>query len=137
MIQPIIDRSYLVELNITSATVGSQVTFQNVPELLGVNIYGIQAFTATDLTFSPNGKTIIADIDAAGLVVTFVVDSTEEVYRYLYRDLRPGSNSGLIRLFRNKKINITKSYATILAVGTLAAAQSMMFNFIYSAPNRA
>lgn len=136
MYQPVIDHSYGVELKITQApTAGLVVNFTDIPQLRKgtkqVQVIGIEAFTAAQLTTSPLGNPVISAADALGIVCTFAVGLKEDIYKVPLFDLIPGNNNGLIRIFKEKEINYTKSYITILAVGTLAQNQSIMFNFIY------
>jgi hypothetical protein len=136
MYQPIIDHSYGVELKITSAPApGVVINFTDIPQLrkgtTPVKVIGIQAFTNAQLTTSPLGNPVIPAADAAGIVVTFAVGLKEDLFKIPLSDLVSQSNSGLIRIFKEKQINYTKSYITILAVGGLVQNQSVMFNFIY------
>lgn len=134
----IITNSYLVELNLPTIGLGQRYTFLDVPQLRynAVIIDGLEAFTSTQLTTSPNGKAIITDAASLGIVLTFVVNETEEVYQIPYYTLVSGNNAGLIREFGNKRINLVKSYATILNIAGLTAAQSLIFNFYYKKLNK-
>ena len=129
----IITNSYLVELNLPTISLGQRYTFLDVPQLRynAVIVDGLEAFTADQLATSPNAKTIIPAAAAQGIVVTLVVDETEEMYQIPYYTLISGNNAGLIREFANKRINLVKSYATILNTTSLTAAQSLIFNFYY------
>lgn len=136
MYQPVIDHSYGVELKITSApAAGLVVNFTDIPQLrkgtTPVKVIGIEAFTASQLAVSPLGNPVIAAADVTGIVCTFAVGLKEDIYKVPLVDLVPALNNGLIRIFREKEINYTKSYITILNVGTLAQNQAIMFNFIY------
>ena len=129
----IITNSYLVELNLPTVSLGQRFTFLDVPQLRynAVIIDGIEAFTADQLATSPNAKTIIPAAAATGIVLTLVVDETEELYQIPYYTLISGNNAGLIREFANKRINLVKSYATILNITSLTAGNSLIFNFYY------
>jgi hypothetical protein len=129
----IITNSYLVELNLPTISLGQRYTFLDVPQLRynAVIIDGLEAFTADQLATSPNNKTIIPATSAQGIVLTLVVDETEELYQIPYYTLISGNNAGLIREFANKRINLVKSYATILNTTGLTAGNSLIFNFYY------
>lgn len=129
----IITNSYLVELNLPTISLGQRFTFLDVPQLRynAVIIDGIEAFDSTQLATSPNAKTVIGANATLGIVVTLVVDETEEMYQIPYYTLISSNNAGLIREFANKRINLVKSYATILNTTGLTAAQSLIFNFYY------
>lgn len=130
MYQPIINRSYLTEIKfVNTPSAGAKVPFLDVPQLRNVYTVGLECFTATQLTVSPNSNTVVTAV--TGLVLTLAVNNTEEVYQIPCIDLVPGSNSGLIRLFKNKTVNLPKSYITILDTSGLSINQAVLFNFIY------
>ena len=129
----IITNSYLVELNLPTVSLGQRYTFLDVPQLRynAVIIDGIEAFTNSQLATSPNAKNIISANGSLNIVVTLVVDETEELYQIPYFTLISANNAGLIREFANKRINLVKSYATILNTASLTAGESLIFNFYY------
>lgn len=134
----IITNSYLVELNLSTIGLGQRYTFLDVPQLRynAVIIDGLEAFTAAQLATSPNQKTIVSAAASVNVVMTFVVDETEEIYQIPYYTLISSNNAGLIREFANKRINLVKSYATILNVSGLSAGESLIFNFYYRKQGR-
>jgi len=129
----IITNSYLVELNLPTVSLGQRYTFLDVPQLRynAVIIDGIEAFQNDQLATSPNNKAVINGNAISGIVVTLVIDETEDLYQIPYYTLVSGNNAGLIREFANKRINLVKSYATILNTTGLTAGQSLIFNFYY------
>lgn len=131
--QPVIERSYLVEVQLTSIGVNERIPFLDIPQLRkklqNVVTYGISAYTSTQLAKTPNSLTTVQTV--VGLVVTFYVGDKEEIFQMPVIDLVAGSNSGLIRGFRNKKINFPKSYITILDATNLNVNESVPFNIIY------
>lgn len=129
----IIENSYLVEVNLPSITLGQRYTFLDIPQLRynAVTMMGIEAFTASQLATSPNNKTVISGAGSVNIVCTFVVNETEDIYQIPYYTLISSNNAGLIREFQNKRINLVKSYITILNVSGLNANESVMFNFYY------
>ncbi len=130
MYQPIIGRSYLTEIKLVNApSVGQKVPFLDVPQLRNVYTVGIECFTATQLTRSPNSNAVVTVV--TGMVLTLAINNTEEVFQIPCIDLVPGSNSGLIRMFKNKIVNLPKSYITIFDTGVLAQNEAVVFNFIY------
>jgi len=135
MYQPVIDYFYMVEVQLTSVGVNAVIPFKDIPQLRkamkDVKSIGITAYTANQLATSPLGLTVIAAANVTGIVVTFVTDLSEEIYRMPLNDLVSANNSGLIRIFKEKKINFPKSYITILNAGTLAVNQSVPFGIIY------
>lgn len=129
----IITNSYLVELNLPTISQGQRYTFLDIPQLRynAVTIDAIESLSASQVATSPNLKTTISSAAMLGIVLTFVVNETEEIYQIPYFTLNAASNSGLIRDFANKRINLVKSYATILNTTGLTAGQSLLFNFYY------
>lgn len=129
--QPIIDRSYLVELNLGSVGVGKQIFFNFVPQLENVEIYGVQTVAASQLNLSPNGNVVVTNSGLSDLVVTLAVQDTQDVYFYPATDLCSLNTYGFIRAYNNKRFNITKSFVTILSTANIANNESIIFNFIY------
>lgn len=131
MLQPITEKSYLVELNLGTVGVQKQVNFQFIPQLEGSLIYGIQSFSSTQLSLSPNGSTVVTAAGLADLTVTFVVGDMQDVFLLPVADLNSPLIQGFIRMFNNKKLNLTKSFITIQSIATVANNQSILFNFLY------
>jgi hypothetical protein len=131
MLQPITEKSYLVELNLGTVAVQKQVNFQFIPQLEGSTIYGIQSFSRTQTALSPNGSAVVTAAGLADLTVTFVVGDTQDVFLLPVADLNSPLIFGFIRMFNNKKLNLTKSFVTIQSVATVANNESILFNFLY------
>lgn len=133
MLQPIIYRSYLIELTMTTIAVGQRYKFNDIPQLRAPSIFvqGIEAFTAAELSQTPDGRVTIAAASAAGVTVTFVVRETEELFNIPYSTLVSATNAGIIRMFANKQINLSKSYITVLDAAGINANESVLFNFYY------
>lgn len=131
-----IKNSYLAEINLTGTiAIGNFYSFKDQPDIRfnEVKIVGIQTFTATHLATSPDQKTVIADAGAASLVVSFAAGqgNTIEIDKVPYYDLISGNNSGLIRMFNDKRINLTKSGVQVVSTSNLTTGYSVIFNFIY------
>jgi hypothetical protein len=131
MLQPITEKSYLVELNLGTVAVQKQVNFQFIPQLEGSTIYGIQSFSRTQTALSPNGSAVVTAAGLADLTVTFVVGDTQDIFLLPVADLNSPLIFGFIRMFNNKKLNLTKSFVTIQSVATVANNESILFNFLY------
>lgn len=131
MLQPITEKSYLVELNLGTVGVQKQVNFQFIPQLEGSLIYGIQSFSSTQLSLSPNGSSVVTAAGLADLTVTFVVGDMQDVFLLPVADLNSPLIQGFIRMFNNKKLNLTKSFVTIQSTATVANNESILFNFLY------
>jgi hypothetical protein len=131
MLQPITEKSYLVELNLGTVAVQKQINFQFIPQLEGSLIYGIQTFSSSQSSLSPNGSNVVSAAGLADLTVTFVVGDTQDVFLLPVADLNSPSIQGFIRMFNNKKLNLTKSFVTIQSTATVANNESILFNFLY------
>lgn len=131
MIQPIIENSYLVEINLGTLAAQKQINFNFIPQLEGSIIYGIQTFSASDVTTSPNGSTVVSTAGLASINVTFSVGDNQDIFLMSTHDLRSASISGFVRMFANKKLNLTKSFITLNSVTGLTNNESILFQFLY------
>jgi hypothetical protein len=131
MIQPIIEKSYLVELNLGTVAVQKQINFSFVPQLEGTQIYGIQSFSQSNLATSPNGSAVVTNAGLTNLTVTFVVGDVQEVFLLPVADLNSPLIYGFVRMFNNKRLNLTKSFVTIQSIANVNNNESVLFNFIY------
>lgn len=131
MLQPITEKSYLVEVNLGTVAVQKQINFAFIPQLEGSTIYGIQSFSANQCLLSPNGSTVVSQAGLAELTVTFVVGDMQEIFLLPVADLNSPLIYGFIRMFGNKRLNLTKSFVTIQSTTTVASNQSILFNFLY------
>lgn len=131
MLQPITEKSYLVEVNLGTVAVQKQINFQFIPQLEGSLIYGVQSFSRTQCTLSPNGSTVVTAVGLADLTVTFVVGDTQDIFLLPVADLNSPLIAGFIRMLNNKRLNLTKSFVTIQSTTTVANNESILFNFLY------
>jgi len=131
MLQPIIENSYLVEVNLGTVAAQKQINFNFIPQLEGSIIYSIQTFAATTTAISPNGSTVIASAGLASIFVTFTVGDNQDIYLIPAADLNSPLISGFQRMFANKKLNLTKSFITLNATTNLNNNESILFQFIY------
>lgn len=142
MYQPVIQNSYLAEIKLVNVPAnGQKVNFLDIPQLRDdprdprrrVFTVGVSSYDVNQLAISPNSNPVVSTL--AGLVVTFAIHSTEEIFQIPVIDLNSVSNSGLIRLFKDKIINFPKSYITILDSTGLNQNDSVLFNVIYRRGN--
>lgn len=132
MNQPIIENSYLIELNI-GATIsnGLQTKIGTIIPLQGKTIYGVQVFGADDVQLSPSGQAVCITAGLAGMVLTLIEGKQEKQFLYPCSDLRPQNVYGAIRIFKPMVYDLTRSYITIVQTTSLAANQRLLLNFIY------
>lgn len=131
MLQPIIENSYLVELNLGTVSSQKQLNFAFVPQLEGSLIYSIQTFTSTQMTTSPNGGAVVSAAGLAQLTVTFTVGDNQNFYLYPCYDLNSQAAAGFQRMFKPSRLNLTKSYVTIQGTSGLNNNDTILFLFHY------
>lgn len=131
MTQPIIEKSYLVELNVGIVSAQKQINFQFIPQLEGSEIYAIQTFSGTDLPVSPNGVTVATLAGLSECTVTFAVGDSQDIFLLPCSDLNSPLIDGFQRMFNNKRLNLTKSFVTINSIVSIASNSVILFNFIY------
>jgi len=133
VIQPIIKNSYLIEVNISTPAVGQRYYFLDVPTLRAPYIFvnGIEAYTRDQVFFSPLNALVVTQAGSTGIVVTFAVKESEDIYQMPLFSFVSGYNAGIIRELANKQINLTKSYITILDPSNINAGESCIFNIYY------
>jgi hypothetical protein len=127
-----IKRSYLVEINVGTTVPGngSNINFQDYPQLRNVFFAGAIVCDSNTVQTSPSGKTVLSD--TAGITLTLVDKFNQEVtHQYPTKDLNPYYVSGLYRDFVPFPIQMTKSYITILNNGAINANESILINIFY------
>jgi hypothetical protein len=127
-----IKRSYLVEINLgtTVPGAGSNINFQDYPQLRNILISGLIVLDTNTATTSPAGKTVVSS--TAGITLTLVDKFNQEItHQYPTKDLNPYYVSGLYRDIIPFNIQLTKSYITILNNTGLNANESVLINIFY------
>jgi len=132
----IIKRSQIVEAQFTGTpSVGKKYNFLEIPNLSRNNIilYGFEAFTAAQLSTTPNNNTVIASADQVNVVVTLRDNNKREfVYQVPYYTLIRANNGGFIVMVKPRIINLTDCYVQITSAGTISSNQVATFNLYYS-----
>lgn len=127
-----IKRSYLVEINVGTTVPGngSNINFQDYPQLRDVYFAGATVLDTNTCAVSPSGKTVISN--TVGITVTLLDKFNQEVtHQYPSVDLNPYYNSGFYRDIVPFPIQLTKSYITILDNASIAANESFLINIFY------
>jgi hypothetical protein len=127
-----IEKSYLIEINVGTTNPGNgvNINFQDFPQLRDIYLTGIQVFDLSTVLTSPSGKTVVGAL--TGATVTLLDIFNQEIIRsYPAQDLSPFYNSGIYRDFKPFKLQLTKSYITILDNTTTAANESYIVNIFY------
>ena len=111
---------------------GAQITFQDYPELRNVYVCGVEVCSATYLTNGPSGRLVTAGTNLPGITLNLMDISTNiRVYNYPSFDLEPSNVNGYYRDFEPFKINLVKSYITVLQNIGILANETLCFNFFY------
>jgi len=131
-----IKRSYLVEINLgnTLPGNGANINFQDYPQLRDIYLAGAIVLDTNTAITSPAGKTVVAN--TKGITLTMLdVFNQEVTHQYPTVDLNPYYQSGYYRDFVPFKIQMTKSYITILDNNSLNANESVLINIFYYTKN--
>lgn len=127
-----IKRSYLIEINVGTTVPGngSNINFQDYPQLRNVYFAGAVVCDTNTATTSPAGKTVITS--TTGITLTLVDKFNQEVtHQYPSKDLNPYYTSGIYRDIVPFPIQLTKSYITILNNTGINANESFLINIFY------
>lgn len=131
---PVTERSLTIEVKLTSISVGSQIIFPDNQIIRGQNIvvYGIESFTADQITSTPAGNTVVSSTGALGLILNFLDDKSINLVNQMpYYALNAATNSGVVREFKPFACVLQKSFVTITNATGLSVGQSAFFNLIY------
>ncbi len=133
----IITNSYLAEINFSQAgAAGQRVYFKDIPTLTPrdgrtvIETVGLEVFSRSELSTSPNGATIITSANLATIALTLTVGSREKCFLIPCKSLQATVNGGIIRRFYNLPVNVVKSYVQVFSTG-IGAGESVCFNFYY------
>ena len=130
-IKPIL-KSYLVEVNLGTSVPGqgTNIPFQDYPQLRDIYLTGITASDNNTITYSPAGKIVVSTL--AGISVTLIDKFNMEIVRgYSAKELDPYYQYGFYRDFNPFQLQLTKSYITVLDNTGLSAGESVVFNIFY------
>lgn len=125
-------KSIAVELKIQNNTNGSQQLFLDVPQLKGKFIQGIEAFTQDQVAKTFTQNNVIPALAVNGILVNIVVNSDTILENISYFTLVAAFNAGLIREYKNLKININKSGIYIGDNTNILVGQAVLFTFYYT-----
>ena len=129
---PKFTKSILVEIPITTLANGSTINFNDVPQLRGKYVQGIETYTQNEVTKTQTQRTVIAAANVSSFLCNFVTDSETIFENIPYFTMNTYNNAGIIREFKNLKININKSNIYIANGSGLATTQSALFTFYYT-----
>jgi len=127
-----IKNSYLIEVNLGSTVPGqgSNLTFQDYPQLRNVYVTGVEVLDASTCAVSPSGKTVVSSL--SGITITLIDKfNQEQIKSYPAQDLNPEVRSGFYRDIVPFPLQLTKSFISILTNSGLSANQSVILNIFY------
>ena len=128
----IIRKSEVIEVLIGANTSQTSFSFpQNNENIEKGFVYGLESFSAAQLTKSPSGLDIVAANIFSKAYLVLAVDNAEDIYQIPLFSLNPTLNAGIIRQLDGVKINFTKSKVIIPDSTGLVANTSFFFNFYY------
>ena len=129
--KPIV-KSYLTEINLGQSAPGNgqNINFQDYAELRDIYITGIECFAAGQVKQSPSGRTVVTPL--TGIALTLMdIFNMENIKSYPAYDLNPSNVDGFYRDFQPFRLQLTKSYLTVLDNTGLNAVESVIFNIFY------
>tara|TARA_R110000744_G_scaffold116111_2_gene217149 strand:- start:2287 stop:2703 length:417 start_codon:yes stop_codon:yes gene_type:complete len=115
-------------------TVNRRYKFDDIPNLSRNNIilYGIEAYSAEQLTNTSDGADILAEADVKGVTVTLKDNQNNEfIYQMPYYNLIRSNNGGFVILLDPKVINLTDCYVQINNALGIVSGDKAVFNFYY------
>jgi len=129
----VIKRSQIVEAKLQgNLAVGNRYYFKDIPNLSRNNvvIYGIEAFTDSELSVAPSGATTVGA--STGIVVTLRDNQKKEfMYNVPYYTLIRANNAGLIVMMKPRIINLTDCYVSLTSTSSLTLNEVAAFNLYY------
>ena len=131
---PVIKRSLAVEVNLRTINVGDQFFFPDNQIIRGkrVRVYGMEVFTANQLSFTAGALPVVSQVNSLGLIVNLVdASNSNRIFQIPYFTFIASQNGGMIREFVPFELVLTKSFIQITAVGGLVAGEGCYINLIY------
>lgn len=123
-----IKKSYLVEVVLSQKT---NNPFPVDTFLDGKTIVGIEAFSATQISTSPNGNTVAnGDMLKMGFL-SLDVDGSQPIQNLPLPTLVTSNNNGVMKEFENLKLRLNKSYISFPTPSRLTAGEVILLNFYY------
>lgn len=115
-------------------TTGRRYAFADIPNLSRNNIvlYGLEAYSADQLSKTPEGATVVAAADTNQIVVTLVdTKNIEYVYQMPYYSLIRSNNGGFVVMLKPRIINLTDCYIQITDTTGISTDEVVVFNLYY------
>jgi hypothetical protein len=110
---------------------GMKIPFPVDMEIDGKIITGVETYNNTQLAIVNAGAVVTAGAGAEATVF-LVVGSDERIFAMPYQAFNTALNSGFIKLFKDLRINLTKSYIQLSSAATIVATNVLSVGFYYS-----
>lgn len=132
----IIKRSQLIEAQVVGTpAAGKKYQFTDVPNISRNNIliYGFEAFTAAQLSTTPNNNTVIPSATSDQLVLTLIDNNNKElIYQLPYYTAIRSLNGGFVLMVKPFILNLTRSYIQLTDATGISENQVACVNLYYS-----
>ena len=123
-----IRKSYLIEINLSKKT---NNPFPVDTFLDGKTIIGIEAFSASQITKSPNDA-VVANGDILGQAfMSLDVGGSQPIQNLPLSTLLTSNNNGIMKEFGNLKLRLNKSYLSFPDPSIITAGEVILLNFYY------
>lgn len=123
-----IRKSYLLEVSLQQKTNNA---FPTDTFLDGKEIIAIEAFSASQVSVSPNGAAV-ANADKVGQAfVSFDVDGSQHIQNMPVQSLVASNNNGIVKEFENLKLRLNKSIVSFPNPSGISDGETILFNFYY------
>ena len=118
----------------SSVSTGRRYNFTEVPNISRNNLllYGIEAYTAGQLTTAASGNTVVAAADQDKILVTLKdVNNKEFMYQQPLYSLIRSNNDGLVTAIKPRVINLTDCYIECVDTTGISADEVVVFSLYY------
>jgi hypothetical protein len=132
----IVKRSQIVEAQFTGTIVnGRKYAFTQEANLSRkkIMVYGFEAYTDTQLEFTPSNNPVIQNSARNTVVITFVDENNiERIYQLPYTCLMTNLNGGFVRMVKPFIVDLTKSYVQCINASSIVPNESACLNLYYT-----
>jgi len=131
----IIKHAQLVEAQFRTPAAGKKYQNTEVPNISRNNIivYGFEAFSAAQLSVTPNNNTVIAEADTDQICVTLIDNNNlERIYQLPYYTAIRSQNGGFVLMVQPFILNLTRSYVQLTDATGIGSNEVAVLNLYYS-----
>ena len=124
----------MVSAELGTPSAGASFRFENQPDISQNNIrlYGIQAFTADQLSKDDQNRTVVSAAAAKGITVNIVDKENEVVYENIpLTQLVTQNNGGFTTLTKPTIVNLTSCQINLNDTTGLSEGEVVVLNFLF------